>query len=63
MVGYTILRGSMKKSEMKERLIKALNFYDNKEIHSRQLSLHFQNMKIEILKSLCLLNEWEPENE
>ena len=55
----------MKKSEMKKLLIKNLDEVNEflKCRNSRDLRLHYDNIRMEILKSLCILNEWEKEDE
>jgi len=55
----------VKKSDMKKELIEKLKAIRNKQekVMNRELNLHFKNLEVELMKSLCILGSWEPEDE
>jgi hypothetical protein len=55
----------MKRSEMKNQLLNTLKSVRNvqQNVITRDLKIHYQNLEVELLKSLCILGKWEPEDE
>ena len=55
----------MKRSEMKDLLVRRLESVKDtqKTMITRNLQLHFQKLEADTILALCMLNEWEPEDD